>query len=162
MTMMRLERKTDSNTLWVTKAMVRPCAAQRERRSSLSFERDNAAAGGGFVMNAYQCPAGYSCIMTSKTPDMPGKCHKDVACVQKVTAELGPVDILVNNAGITRDMTFKKMDRLNWDAVMHTNLDSCFNMTKQVCEPMVEREYGCSCGKRAACMVPSTSPTTAA
>ena len=40
-------------------------------------------------------------------------------------SEVGPVDVLINNAGITRDMTFKKMDKANWDAVMKTNLDSC-------------------------------------
>jgi acetoacetyl-CoA reductase len=65
-----------------------------------------------------------------------------VACVKRVTEEVGPVDVLVNNAGITRDMTFRKMDRVNWDAVMHANLDSCFNMTKQVCEGMVDRGWG--------------------
>ena len=65
-----------------------------------------------------------------------------VACVKHITDEVGPVDVLVNNAGITRDMTFRKMDRVNWDAVMHTNLDSCFNMTKQVCEGMVDRGWG--------------------
>ena len=65
-----------------------------------------------------------------------------VACVKNITDEVGPVDVLVNNAGITRDMTFRKMDRVNWDAVMHTNLDSCFNMTKQVCEGMVDRGWG--------------------
>ena len=64
------------------------------------------------------------------------------ACIARVTAEVGPVDVLVNNAGITRDMTFRKMDRVNWDAVMHTNLDSVFNMTKQVCDGMVERGWG--------------------
>jgi acetoacetyl-CoA reductase len=64
------------------------------------------------------------------------------ACVRKVTAEIGPVDVLVNNAGITRDMTFKKMDKINWDSVMHANLDSCFNMTKQVCDGMVDRSWG--------------------
>jgi acetoacetyl-CoA reductase len=64
------------------------------------------------------------------------------ACVRKITAEIGPVDVLVNNAGITRDMTFKKMDKNNWDSVMHANLDSCFNMTKQVCDHMVERGWG--------------------
>ena len=62
--------------------------------------------------------------------------------VAKIQAEVGPVDILVNNAGITRDMTFKKMDKANWDAVMKTNLDSCFNMTKQVCDGMVDRGWG--------------------
>ena len=64
------------------------------------------------------------------------------ACVQKVAAEVGPIDVLVNNAGITRDMTFKKMDKANWDAVIRTNLDSCFNMTKQVCDGMVDRGWG--------------------
>jgi acetoacetyl-CoA reductase len=63
-------------------------------------------------------------------------------CVRKMVAELGPVDVLVNNAGITRDMTFKKMDKINWDSVLHTNLDSCFNMAKQVCDGMVDRSWG--------------------
>ncbi len=66
-------------------------------------------------------------------------CH---ACVVKVQAEVGPVDILVNNAGITRDMTFKKMGKPDWDAVMRTNLDSVFNMTKPVCDGMVDRGWG--------------------
>ncbi|GAB3424609.1 acetoacetyl-CoA reductase [Massilia agilis] len=64
------------------------------------------------------------------------------ACVAQVVAEVGPVDVLVNNAGITRDMTFKKMDKVNWDAVIKTNLDSVFNMTKPVCDGMVERGWG--------------------
>ncbi|MGC4029205.1 MAG: acetoacetyl-CoA reductase [Steroidobacteraceae bacterium] len=62
--------------------------------------------------------------------------------VAEVQAKLGPVDVLVNNAGITRDMTFKKMDKVNWDAVMNTNLDSMFNMSKQVVDGMVERGWG--------------------
>jgi len=65
-----------------------------------------------------------------------------VACVAKVVVEVGPVDVLVNNAGITRDMTFRKMDRVNWDAVIHTNLDSCFNMSKQVVDGMADRGWG--------------------
>lgn len=64
------------------------------------------------------------------------------ACVAKVGEEVGPVDVLVNNAGITRDMTFKKMDKTNWDAVIRTNLDSVFNMTKPVCDGMVDRGWG--------------------
>ena len=63
-------------------------------------------------------------------------------CVAHVVKDVGPVDVLVNNAGITRDMTFKKMDKANWDAVIRTNLDSCFNMTKQVCDGMTERGWG--------------------
>jgi acetoacetyl-CoA reductase len=64
------------------------------------------------------------------------------ACIKQVTQDMGPVDVLVNNAGITRDMTFRKMTKNDWDAVMHTNLDSVFNMTKQVMEGMVERGWG--------------------
>ena len=60
-------------------------------------------------------------------------------CVAQIAKEVGPIDILINNAGITRDMTFKKMDKVNWDAVMRTNLDSLFNMSKQVVDGMVER-----------------------
>ncbi|MEO8080331.1 MAG: acetoacetyl-CoA reductase [Caldimonas sp.] len=65
-----------------------------------------------------------------------------VRAVAEVQSKVGAVDILVNNAGITRDMTFKKMDKVNWDAVMRTNLDSLFNMTKQVVDGMVERDWG--------------------
>ena len=65
-----------------------------------------------------------------------------LACVKQVEQEVGPVDVLVNNAGITRDMTFKKMDKVNWDMVIKTNLDSVFNMTKPVCDGMVERGWG--------------------
>jgi len=64
------------------------------------------------------------------------------ACVEQVIKEVGPVDVLVNNAGITRDMTFKKMDKVNWDAVLRTNLDSLFNMSKQVVDGMTERGWG--------------------
>ena len=64
------------------------------------------------------------------------------ACVKRIEAESGPVDVLVNNAGITRDMTFKKMTKADWDAVIRTNLDSVFNMTKQVLDGMVDRGWG--------------------
>jgi acetoacetyl-CoA reductase len=66
-------------------------------------------------------------------------CQKAVG---KIQAEVGAVDVLVNNAGITRDMTFKRMDKVNWDAVLRTNLDSVFNMTKPVCDGMVDRGWG--------------------
>ena len=62
--------------------------------------------------------------------------------VERIRNDIGPIDVLVNNAGITRDMTFRKMTKADWDAVMHTNLDSVFNMTKQVCDGMVERGWG--------------------
>ena len=60
----------------------------------------------------------------------------------EVREKVGEVDVLVNNAGITRDMTFKKMDKVNWDAVLRTNLDSLFNMSKQVVDGMTERGWG--------------------
>jgi acetoacetyl-CoA reductase len=63
-------------------------------------------------------------------------------CVALIEKEIGPIDVLVNNAGITRDVTFKKMEKLDWDEVMGTNLDSVFNMTKPVCDGMVERGWG--------------------
>jgi acetoacetyl-CoA reductase len=59
-----------------------------------------------------------------------------------VARDFGPIDILVNNAGITRDITFRKMTKADWDAVMHTNLDSAFNMTKQVYDGMMDRSWG--------------------
>jgi acetoacetyl-CoA reductase len=60
----------------------------------------------------------------------------------KVRDEVGAVDILVNNAGITRDATFRKMDRDQWQQVINTNLNSMFNVTKQVIEDMVARRWG--------------------
>ena len=65
-----------------------------------------------------------------------------VAAFEKVRADIGPVDILVNNAGITRDGTFLKMGRDAWEAVINTNLNSLFNVTKQVINGMVERGWG--------------------
>ena len=62
--------------------------------------------------------------------------------ISQVAARTGPVDVLVNNAGITRDMTFRKMDKGAWDAVTKTNLDSVFNMTKHVIDGMAERGWG--------------------
>jgi len=64
------------------------------------------------------------------------------AGVAKVTAEVGPVDVLVNNAGITRDGQFHKMSLEQWSAVINTNLNSNFNMTRQVIEGMRERKFG--------------------
>ena len=62
--------------------------------------------------------------------------------VRGVEEQLGPVDILVNNAGITRDGTFHKMTAVQWQEVINTNLNSCFNVTRQVIEGMRERKWG--------------------
>ena len=62
--------------------------------------------------------------------------------VQKIASEHGPVDILINCAGITRDSTFRKMTPEQWRAVLATNLDSVFNVTRHVIDGMVERGWG--------------------
>ncbi|MGZ5042793.1 MAG: acetoacetyl-CoA reductase [Usitatibacter sp.] len=64
------------------------------------------------------------------------------AMVKSIEAEHGPVSVLVNCAGITRDATFRKMTPEQWRAVMSTNLDSVFNVTRHVIDGMVERGWG--------------------
>ncbi|WP_417452725.1 acetoacetyl-CoA reductase [Kiloniella sp.] len=66
-------------------------------------------------------------------------CQEGIAHVEK---ELGAIDVLVNNAGITRDTTLHKMDQSKWQAVIDTNLNSLFNMTRGVIDGMRERKYG--------------------
>ncbi|WP_159877176.1 MULTISPECIES: acetoacetyl-CoA reductase [Aquitalea] len=79
-------------------------------------------------IHAYQCDV----TDTAACADM----------LAKAQAEVGAVDVLVNNAGITRDGTFKKQTKDDWDAVIKTNLDSLFNMVKPVLDGMVERGFG--------------------
>lgn len=64
------------------------------------------------------------------------------AGVSKILNEVGHIDVLVNNAGITRDATLKTMTREKWRAVIETNLNGLFNVTKQVLTPMWEQEWG--------------------
>ena len=64
------------------------------------------------------------------------------ALARQIQADGYHVDILVNNAGITRDATLRKMDKSGWDAVLRTNLDSMFNVTKPFIDPMVEPGWG--------------------
>jgi acetoacetyl-CoA reductase len=64
------------------------------------------------------------------------------AAIEKVTAELGPVDIVVNNAGITKDGLFHKMSPEQWNDVVNVDLNSCFNVTRQVIDGMRERGWG--------------------
>jgi len=67
-------------------------------------------------------------------------CDKAVKQLEKDTGK--PLAILVNNAGITRDAAMHKMDKANWDAVIDTNLSSCFNMSRAVIDSMRENQFG--------------------
>jgi acetoacetyl-CoA reductase len=62
--------------------------------------------------------------------------------VKAIEAAIGPIEILVNNAGITRDSTMHRMSFEQWNAVIQTNLTSCFNMSRQVVEGMRSRGFG--------------------
>ncbi len=64
------------------------------------------------------------------------------AAVAKITADIGPIAILVNNAGITRDSTISRLSRDMWDAVMNTNLGSCFNLCKLTFDSMRAAKFG--------------------
>ena len=64
------------------------------------------------------------------------------AAVGRVLEQFGRIDVLVNNAGITRDQSMRKMELSHWADVMRTNLDSLFNMSKQVLEPMLLKRWG--------------------
>jgi acetoacetyl-CoA reductase len=62
--------------------------------------------------------------------------------LKKIEAELGPIEVLVNNAGITRDSTMHRMSYDQWNAVIQTNLSSCFNMSRAVIDGMRSRGFG--------------------
>jgi len=64
------------------------------------------------------------------------------AAIEKISREVGVIDILVNNAGITRDTTFSRMSVEQWQDVINTNLNSLFNVTKQVIEQMADAGWG--------------------
>src|SRR3990167_3687033 len=64
------------------------------------------------------------------------------AGVAQVVKEVGPVDVLVNNAGITRDAMLHRMTKEQWDQVIRTDLDSVFNMSRQVIDGMRTRSFG--------------------
>lgn len=71
-----------------------------------------------------------------------GDWDSTVAAFSEVKAAHGAISVLVNNAGITRDGQFHKMSKADWDAVISTNLNSMFNVTKQVVSDMIEAKWG--------------------
>lgn len=68
-----------------------------------------------------------------------GECE---SMIRTIETDFGRLDVIVNNAGITRDTTLRKMDKNQWDAVLATNLDSVFNVTRPAIEGMIGRGYG--------------------
>lgn len=64
------------------------------------------------------------------------------AMLAKIKEELGAVEVLVNNAGITRDGTLHRMSAENWEAVIATNLSSCFNLCRGVIDDMRAKSFG--------------------
>jgi acetoacetyl-CoA reductase len=94
-------------------------------------------AGNDDAANAFKAETGIS-VFKWDVGDY-AACEKGVAAVE---AEVGPVEVLVNNAGISRDAMLNKMTAEQWSEVMRTNLDSVFNVTRQVINGMRDRKFG--------------------
>jgi acetoacetyl-CoA reductase len=88
---------------------------------------------------AQACAQELGCMVVKGNVGNFEDCRRAVEAVEK---ELGPVDILVNNAGITRDGVFHKMTPEQWGEVIRVNMDSVFNMTRQVIEGMRDSGWG--------------------
>ena len=95
---------------------------RRRRRGGASSSRTRPASRSSNSMSAISTPA--------------------PTALKRIEAELGPVEVLVNNAGITRDTTMHRMSFEQWNAVIQTNLSSCFNMSRAVIDGMRERSFG--------------------
>jgi acetoacetyl-CoA reductase len=94
-------------------------------------------AGNDDAANAFKAETGIS-VFKWDVGDY-AACEKGIAAVE---AEVGPVEVLVNNAGISRDAMLNKMTAEQWSEVMRTNLDSVFNVTRQVINGMRDRKFG--------------------
>lgn len=86
-----------------------------------------------------QRAAGYDFAIFAGDVADPGSA---AALVQAIQTQLGPIEVLINNAGITRDTTFHRMSALQWQEVINTNLNACFNVTRPVIDGMRERKWG--------------------
>ena len=109
--------------------------------------------GDGFAVAALHTPGNTRVSEWLATQEAQGYCFAEVAvdvadfasCAAAVAAireRHGPVSVLINNAGITRDASFRKMTQDDWGSVLRTNLDSMFNMSKQVIEDMLTLGWG--------------------
>ncbi|MEO8654476.1 MAG: SDR family NAD(P)-dependent oxidoreductase, partial [Ramlibacter sp.] len=109
--------------------------------------------GEGFAVVALHTPGNTRVSQWLAAQEAEGYCFAEVAvdvadfascaaAVATIHDRHGPVSVLVNNAGITRDASFRKMAQADWDGVLRTNLDSMFNMTKQVIEDMITLGWG--------------------
>jgi acetoacetyl-CoA reductase len=106
----------------------------------LSAEGLKVAAGySGNESAAHDCARDLGVMVVKGNVSVFADCKR---AIHEVEAELGPVDVLVNNAGITRDGVFHKMSPEQWSEVVRVNMDSVFNMTRQVIEGMRERAWG--------------------
>jgi acetoacetyl-CoA reductase len=94
-------------------------------------------AGNDAVAEGFRAETGIN-IMKFDVSDF-AACEKAVA---QITAEIGPIEILINNAGITRDATLARMTRDMWDAVLDTDLGSCFNLCKLTFDAMRAAKFG--------------------
>ncbi|MEH6470611.1 MAG: acetoacetyl-CoA reductase [Halopseudomonas sp.] len=92
------------------------------------------------VWQAEQQSAGYDFLIAQMDVTSQESCQAGIDLIKELAG--GSVDVLVNNAGITRDGVFKKMDWDQWHAVMSTNLDSAFNMTRPVILDMLDKGFG--------------------
>ncbi len=88
---------------------------------------------------AYECAKALGVMVVKGNVGVFEDCAR---AAREVEAEFGPIEILVNNAGITRDGAFHKMVPEQWGEVIRVNMDSLFNMTRQVIGGMRDREWG--------------------
>jgi acetoacetyl-CoA reductase len=137
-----LSKRLDGQTAIVTGA---------GRGIGSAVARELAATGANIVVN-YSTSSDAARALAAEIEEIGPKAlvvHADVTDYAQVTEMIkqtmqafGQIDILVNNAGITRDKTLKNMSREDWDEVIHVNLDSLFNCTRQVLPFMLERKKG--------------------
>ena len=91
------------------------------------------------IWKAKQADAGYDVSVIAADVSSFDECEKMVREIESIA---GPIDILVNAAGITRDKTLRNLEQEDWNAVIRTNLDSVYNVSKQVFEGMTSRGFG--------------------